>query len=274
MQALNKEQRMHYDLLCQSVRAIPAPVETAAMVRRRDGRFHSLQLAPTGQLHRYQTGAQKAAALGIYGADMAYCNLYHEHYRSMGYLRNVRQLCQDLHVDQDVDFDNLSSLITSAGNLDSLLGLITLSFDKLAGRMQAQGQLNLSILVAAGSWTEGTYLLARAAERTGDAVMAQKVGEQQLVLGQLIALLEQVRAENEHTQGVYDAMVAVKKAYQGVSVTTSSAGATRIEQRGGVATFIDTRHTVVNITQAQLHTISQAVAEAREEIAGASPTRI
>lgn len=251
-----------YGLVCKALQSIPAPVEAANTLKKYDRIFHSPILHNPDNASLYMTGARKALNLGIYGADMAYANLYHEHYRAARYLNTVNTLCGQLQVDDQINFDALRRLTTSAGNLDSLISQMNLSMGLVSVKMQERGQLSLSLMMATGGWLEGMYLLTHSAQKTKNAGLCQKVGEQQVVLGQLVALLARMQQDSEH-QEVYDAMKAIQRTFEGVTIREVYTGESHIEEHDGIATFVDTRQTEVVIEPERLQLIAQAVGEAR-----------
>ena len=133
----------------------------------------------------------------------------------------------------------------------------------ISNRMQDRGQLSLSLMMVTGGWIEGLYLLTQSARQNGDPALAQKVGEQQVVLGQLMALLNQMQQDSDH-QEVLQALRSLQDAYADVQITHTFTGESEIVERDGVATFIDSRRTQITITHTQVAAIAQAAAEARK----------
>ena len=260
---LGMQGQREYDLICNALRSIPAPVEAAAVLKHRDRKFRSQLLNSPQKTSFYVSGASKALNLGVYGADMAYCNLYNATYQSLKYLEATRRLSQELQVDDQVDFKVLNHLISSAGNLDSLMSLMNLSFMGISNRMQDRGQVSLSLMMITGGWIEGLYLLTQTAKQSGDLALAEKVGEQQVVLGQLMALLNQMQQDSDH-QEVFQALRSLQDAYANVQITHTFTGESEIVDRDGVATFVDKRRTHISISKAQVNGIAQAAAEAHK----------
>ena len=105
--AQGMQNQREYDLICRALRSIPAPVEAAAVLKHRDRKFRSQLLNSPQKTAYYVSGASKALNLGVYGADMAYCNLYNATYQSLKYLEATRRLSQELQVEDQVDFGAL-----------------------------------------------------------------------------------------------------------------------------------------------------------------------
>ncbi len=255
-----------FELVCRTLRSIPAPIEAAVCLKRNDQVFHSALLNRPESRARFLTGTSKALNLGVYGADMAYCNLYHEYYQSLKHLGAIRGLCQDLQVDDQIDFQAMQRLTTSAGNLDSLISHVNLAFGGVSVRMQDRGQLSLSLMMVTGGWLEGLYLMTSGAQKTNNPAIASKVAEQQVVLGELIALMDQMQHRDSEHQEVFMALKSIQRSFDGVEIRQVFTGESRIEERNGVATFVDNRRTEVVIEPDRLKQICQAVAEARRMV--------
>ena len=258
-------QQPEYKLICQTLKSIPAPVESATLLRRNAPKFDEALLNSPARSSSYATSSIQALNLGIYGADMAYCNLYQRHYTSLDYLLAIERLAEKLHVESAIDLRTIERLVSSAGNLDSLLSVVNISLNDISFRFQERGQLSLSLMMVTGGWLEGLHLLAAAAKANPNPALIEKIGEQRLVLSQLIALLSQMQQNSEQRE-VHDALVAIKRAYNGVKISETYVGESQIKEVNGIPTFIDNRQTAVEMQPETLIAIAKATNEARKSI--------
>jgi len=100
------------DLLIQS---FPSPIETSLVIKNAGNPFSSSILIPTKNLERFGSNYDKALAMGAFGGDMGYINIYEKSFIAMDYLGAIRMLSKDLEIDQFFDFDRMISMGRTEG---------------------------------------------------------------------------------------------------------------------------------------------------------------
>ncbi len=169
---------------------ISSPVETAALIKGLKIPFNKDYMASTKQEESFNTSFDKALALGIYGCDLGYLNMYEKTSFVVDYISVIKRFADDIQVGQFFDFETLKRLATNKENLDSLILISQQSFNRIDSYLRETNRSTLSAVIVAGVWVEGAYLTSRVAQTSNHPRIRETIGEQKTVLGFLLALLK------------------------------------------------------------------------------------
>src|SRR6266542_490763 len=89
---------------------VPSPVQTSILLKKCDAQFNNDLTSPLGSVEKFTTTNKKSLALGIYGADLSYLNLYEQKESGAKYLQNVQSLLNDLEISSSIDKSILKKL--------------------------------------------------------------------------------------------------------------------------------------------------------------------
>lgn len=154
------------------------PVEMSMVIKNADYDFSDDLLLPTDDLDKFSTSYEKATAMGAYGTDIGFLNIYNKLHIVPDYLMVTRNLSKGLDLDSFFDFQKMMDMSENIENIDSLIQLSTESFNEMEAHLRRQGRDEISLLIVFGTWLEGTYLTAEFAQKFNDADMVDRVAEQ------------------------------------------------------------------------------------------------
>ncbi|GAJ14958.1 unnamed protein product, partial [marine sediment metagenome] len=177
------------------VENISSPIEMAALVQSLGVPYSRKYLAPTKNVDDYITSQSKAFNLGVFGADLGYLNMYNRTAAVIDYITAIKTLADGINVGQFFDFTTLKRLATNNQNLDSLMYISVHSFNLMDTYLRENNRSNLSALIIAGVWVEGLYLATQVAKERPDDRIAESIGEQQIILNQLMIVLNNYKKD-------------------------------------------------------------------------------
>jgi predicted CopG family antitoxin len=242
------------------IESMPAPMEISASLKASGAEYNPNLLNPVSEADRYTTAAMKAFGLGRYGADLAYINIYEKPSSAFNYLNVIRKLADDLMVGPFFDFNTLKRLSESNRNMDSLLYISTTNFNEMDRHLREKKRGNLSVLMVAGAWLEGAYISSTVAVEKKQKDIIEKVGEQKVILDQLLIILGAFKKDEYFRQLTSD-FSDLQKAYQGVDIKTEYREPGSKEENGKLV-IVDNSITTITVpdsTLSRIHTIISAI---------------
>ena len=243
---------------------ISSPVEIAAMIKSMGAPFTKDFLAPTDYKSKYITSYSQAFALGIFSADLGYLNMYNKTGTVIDYLKTIKDLANDINVGQFFDFTTLKRLATNNTNLDSLKFISMHSFNQMDYSLRMRKRGSLSALIIAGAWIEGIYITVQVAKDQPDPKLMEKIGEQKIILTDLMLLLSSY-AKDPIFKNYVNEFNSIKSKFDDVNITYITGEPQYIEENG-MLTIKQTEKSVVNITDTQLKSITETVEGVRNRL--------
>jgi len=230
---------------------ISSPIEMASLVKNLQIPFSQKYLAPTKKVSNYSTNQAKAFNLGIYGCDLGYINMYNRTSLVLDYITAMKTLADGINVGQFFDFSTLKRLATNNHNVDSLVYISQMSFNRMDKYLQKNNRGNLSILMVAGVWVEGLYLSTQFLnERPNEKRLAESIAEQKLMLSQLIIILDHYSKE-AFIADVVAELATIKNIYDGIKITIEIGEPKSIEV-DGMLTIVQTETSIAHYTDEQI----------------------
>lgn len=210
---------------------ISSPVEIAALIKKKGSSFNKALLASTDNVSNYNSLLQKAIALGIFGADLGYLNMYNKTGSVMENLSTIRELSNDLKIGQFFDFTTIKRMASSKNNLDSLMYISVHSFNEMDKYLRENKRGNLSALMVSGVWIEGLFMVTQVAKTNNDKQLAEKIGEQKIMLDNLMLILKNY--SNDPNFKVYvDEFEKLKAEFAFVKITYEMGEPEAVEKNG------------------------------------------
>ncbi len=246
------------------INSIPSPLEVAFLIKETGGEYNSTFLNATDKIDNYDNSHSKALNLGIYGADLAYTNIYSQHTDGANFLGAVKGLAEDLNIDKYFDINTIQRLLKHNENLDSLLLITTSNFEKINVYMQENKRSHLSTLLLTGGWIEGLHLICEVYAYHPSDELRDKIGEQKVVLDQLMMLLRYYEKDPK-INPIIKSLEELEKVYSEITIETVE-GETTFEEIDGIMMAVDNSQTKINITAEQVNEISRLNTKIREEI--------
>jgi len=233
---------------------ISSPIEMASLVKSLKVPFSQKYLATTKNVSNYNTSYAKAFNLGIFGTDLGYLNMYGKTSMVLDYITSMKNLADGINVGQFFDFTTLKRLATNNQDVDSLVYISQQSFNKMDKYLQKNSRGNLSILMVAGVWVEGLYLSAQfLKERPNENRLAESIGEQKVILDQLMIILNNYKKESYIADLISD-LSTIKSIYDGIRITIE-VGEPKAIEVDGMLTIVQTETSTVHYTEEQMQAI-------------------
>ena len=164
----------------------------------------------------YITQRDKVLNLGVYAADLCYATTYMLKQGTMNYLEATKILIDDLGISTTFNVTYAERIEQNIENRDSLIQVVTESFDDTWNYLIENQQDVLARLVVCGSWIEGIYLTTHAAANSvNNTSFLEALARQKNSLNELVDLLESVK-EVEEVSDIYESLSGIKEFYEGV----------------------------------------------------------
>jgi hypothetical protein len=243
---------------------ISSPVEIAAMIKSMGVPFSKGYLAPTEYTANYITSYSQAFALGVFSADLGYLNMYNKTGSVIDYLSTIKNLANAINVGQFFDFTTLKRLATNNSNIDSLKFISVHSFNQMDYSLRMRKRGNLSALIVAGAWIEGIFITVQVAKDQPDPKLMEKIGEQKIILTDLMLLLSSY-AKDPIFKNYVNEFKSIKSKFDDVNITYVSGEPQYIEENG-MLTIKQTEKSIVNITDTQLKNITETIEGVRNRL--------
>jgi hypothetical protein len=258
-------EKLSDEAIADIVQNIASPVEIAAILQTMNVPFSAEYLTPTQGADRLTTNFQKAVMLGIYGADLGYLNMYEKTGNSVDVLSTIKRLADGLRVGQYFDFETLKRLSVNKSDLDSLLFLSVNSYNQIDQYLRENGRGSISALMIAGVWVEGQYLATLVVSDHPDKILRDRIGEQKIILGDLLMLLRPYRESGADYNALYVMMEEISASYHDVRITYKLGEPETIEQDGRLV-MIQHEESLVEMTDEQLVKIADLSGEIRKKL--------
>ena len=258
-------EKLSEEAIADIVQNIASPVEIAAIMQSMQVPFSAEYLAPTQGADRLTTNFQKAVMLGVYGADLGYLNIYEKTGTSVDLLSIIKRMADGLRVGQFLDFETLKRLSVSKSNLDSLLFLSVSSYNKIDEFLRENNRGSVSALMIAGIWIEGQYLATQVTANYPDRVLRDRIGEQKIILGDLLMLLRPYRDSSGDYSSLYSMMEEISNAYRDVRITYRLGEPETMEEDGRLV-MIQHEESLVEMTDDQLEEIAAISEKVRNKL--------
>ncbi len=235
------------------VKNIASPVEMAALIKSMGVSFTNKHLASTDNTDQIISGYSQAFNLGVYGADLGYINMYQKKSMVLEYVRTIKKLADQLNVGQFFDFALLKQLAQNSQNLDSLMYISVRSFNQVDDYLRRNNRSSMSAVIISGAWLEGLYLISKIAEGKASEKLKQAIGEQKIILDQLMLILKNFQRE-EYVNTLVDEISTIKTEFDKVKVSIE-VGEPESVVKDGKLTIIQNEKSVIHMSDVLLERI-------------------
>lgn len=255
------------ELIKGVLQSIPSPLEISVLLKHSGRKYDQTMLNSPDNMSKYYNDYKMALNLGVYGTDLGYTNIYEQNQDGIKYLEPIERLAEGLNIGQFFEIETIGRLAANSKNLDSLLLLTTKNFNDINMYLSDQSRSNLSVLLLTGGWIEAMHITCQlSAKDPGNKVLQETIGEQQIILEQIILLLKLYEGDETMAPLLTD-MLNLQSAYEKIKITTVHKAPTS-EVVDGVVVVKDNSTTTVEITPADVTNIKNITAEIRGRIIG------
>lgn len=245
---------------------IPSPLEISVLLKESGKKYNVGYLNSADNLPKYNSNYKKALNLGVYGTDLGYTNIYEKNQDGVKYMESIKKLADGLNIGQFFDVETIGRLATNSKNLDSLLLITTQNFNSINHYLQTQQRANLSVLLLTGGWLEAMHITCNvAAVNPDNKELQEKVGEQKVILENIILLLSFYKDTDANMASLLKDMEDLKKVFDQVNITYTYKEST-FEIVDGVMVIKDNSTTTIDITPENVNNIRTITQSIREKI--------
>jgi hypothetical protein len=248
---VSEAEKLSDEAIDDIARNMSSPVEIANLLQRMKVPFSAGLLATSIDASRLSTSFDKALKLGILGADLGYLNMYEKTGSSVDVLSSIKKLADGVNVGQFFDFETLKRLSRSRSDLDSLLLISQDSYNKIDKYLRDKGRGQLSALMITGVWIEGQYLATQMIKQHPDTLLRNRVGEQKIILNDLLMLLAPFCNVNQQFSSLCQDMQDLKQKYRDIKITFTVGDPVMVEKDGALVVK-QTEESRVEMTNEQL----------------------
>lgn len=244
--------------------SIPSPIQTALLIKKIGSSYSKEMLNNPKNVTNYSSNFKKGLNLGIYGADLAYINIFEQTQDAITYLSAVKKLSTEIGVSGAFDKKLIDRFEKNIGNKDSLLSLVSDAYRASDSYLKNNERNDVGALILAGGWVESLYFVTNSVKDGSNQEVLNRVCEQKSSLENLVKILTPFYDQTEFTEFI-DALVDLTYEFDGINVkyiyekpTTDSINKkTKINSKSECS-----------ITEKQLQTISQKIQSIRNQIVG------
>jgi hypothetical protein len=258
--------KISQEALGDIMKSIPSPLEISSIIRETGGDYDAGLLNAYGNADHYNTSYKKAINLGIYGADMGYINIYNQNKDAISYLSAIKQMADELNIGQFYDFATIRRLASNSNNMDSLLYITTSNFEKINNYLHEKKRSDQSILILTGGWLEALHISCQISQKNDNEKLYEKIGEQKIVLEQLLLLLSNFE-EDPNIKVLSNDLKGLQKIYNKIEITYTYHEST-MKEVDGVLMIVNESESKVNITPDQVKEINLITENLRNKIVG------
>lgn len=170
---------------------LPTAFEVAQMLGNANATYSEAIVNDPTKVEEYVATWQKAANLGVYGADLSYTATFDQTQKTIDFLEVSRKLIDDLNITSAFNSSLAQRIENNMDDVDSLIFIVTESFYDTYNYLNQNGEEKTSILVIAGSVIEGLHItceLVKMSENKGElmAVLAKQKSQ----VEKLVELME------------------------------------------------------------------------------------
>jgi len=246
-------------------RNVSSPVEIADILQKMSVPFSAGYLATSIDAGRQNTSFDMALKLGILGADLGYLNMYEKTGNAIDVLSSIKKLSDGINVGHFFDFETIKRLSLNRSNLDSLFLLSNNSYNQIDKFLREEGRGQLSALMLTGVWIEGQYLATQVLKQYPDTILRNRVGEQKIILNDLIMLLAPYCNSGQEYRELCRDMQDIKEKYRDVRITYT-VGEPVMMEKDGALVVVQTDQSKVNMSDEQLRMITETSLKIRNRL--------
>ncbi|GEM_PF-1730383 len=168
---------------------IYSPIETSEMFRRKGIHYDPEVLAPLKDLSAFTTRTQVALALGVYGADLSYIQMFGSG-DAARYLDIIVQLSGQLGIPAEYVTQLVDRINNNISSNDSLIQISLEAYNHINKFLIRENQEDIAYLILAGAWIEAMYIAVHDLLKNNDPEVVKKVVEQKYSLNYLLSSMK------------------------------------------------------------------------------------
>lgn len=188
---------------------IPSPYHTSLCLKKLNIRFDERLLSSQTNIKNYATTCNKAIAVGIYGTDICYLNLYDQKDFALKYMDRLNRLLNDMEVLQGLDKSDIKKVEENLGNNDSIIYYLSALYYKGDKYLFENDRSDIGSQIIAGGWIESIYILTRLYQKNNNEEILNLILYQSQILDNLIKLLAPYYEKSKEYTELVDSLINI-----------------------------------------------------------------
>jgi hypothetical protein len=205
--------------IIKNVYPLPTSAQVIKMLTDMEVGYQIGSTNPAANVKKYYSSKAKAAAVGVYGADLSYVTLYNIMQEVTSYMDVLKSLANDLNLSQIYKPALYDSIKANFDNKDKLVAILTSAFNETYSYMNDNDQQALALLVVGGGWVEGMYLTCLVNEAAYQDARFSKVLLDQKKSFELYLDLTRPYSDDPNIKEMLKNMEPIQKVYQGLGTS-------------------------------------------------------
>src|ERR1051325_4096673 len=199
--------------------SVPPPVELGQLIQRSGATYDKDLMNDPTNVGKYTTAAKQGLNFGVYGADLSLTSMFDQTQDEMFFMQCTAKLSKALGVATAFNDETMKRLDANKGNHDSLMSIITDSYEETDDYLKENQRGSISALMITGGWVEALYVGTRMAEKTKNDELKTRLAEQKQSLQSLYKLLEMYKGE-DGVDPVLTKLGELKTVYDGINLSS------------------------------------------------------
>lgn len=220
-----------------AVFSLPSPYQLVQLIHKTGISYNKNLLNPVSNHTRYDDSFHKAVNMGIYGADLAYINIYGQTPDAITYFSVIKLLAQDLQLESAFDKSLADRVEKNITNYDSLMHIIATSYRNADTYLKENQREEIGVYMLTGGWIEGLYLASEISKNSQNKELITRIGEHKKPLKNLLRMLEPYLEKSAQLKKFYEQLTVLDQVFDEVgyqyhykqSVTNADKKFTRID---------------------------------------------
>jgi hypothetical protein len=199
--------------------SLPSPFHVSDLVIKISEDFNSDLLNQTSNKMKYISTEKKALNLGVYTADLGYCNVYDQYALTSQYIKVVRSLSSDLQILNVYTTEILDEIERNLQNKDSLHKIFAESYREADIYLSDNEREDVSVMIMAGGWIESMYLMTQISQKNQNLFLIERIGEQKYSLENIVKLMLQYKNSSTIISNeILEKLLDLKKTYSNLEI--------------------------------------------------------
>ncbi len=198
--------------------SLPSPHQLSILIKEIGANFNAELTNPSKNYSLYTSIFKQAINLGVYGADLAYLNIYNQSPSAVTYFSVIKIMAQELDLIAAFSPTIFERIENNIDRQDSLLFIVSNLYSDVDLYLKESQRQREGVLILAGGWIEATYFLTNLAVETKNAKLIQRVGENKQSLENLIKLLSPYYSESEEVSKLVDELIDLAYDFDSIEV--------------------------------------------------------
>lgn len=196
--------------------SLPSPYQLTMILKNANVSFNEGLLNPISNNQNYSTTYKKCVNLGVYGADLAYENVFEQSALVVSSFSVVKVLAADLGLTATLTKDLIDRIEQNVDNKDSLLYIMSNTYRDIDVFLKESQRQKEGTFVLAGGWVEAMYMLTQLASETKNDMLNQRVAESRQPLENLIKILSPYYDDNKEVASLIDKLIDLTNDFEGI----------------------------------------------------------